>query len=173
MEYPAPNIPTYNTTMPIFLDMVHNAAGIPGSGDYPVHFTYTRDIGRYTAALLSLSNWDKRYLIAGDTKTLKEAVALGEKVKGTKFDVSFDSIEKLERGEYTELPGYAAAFAYLGAADVGKEMLGHMMVFFSLMFARGYASFKGAKWLNEMFPEIKPLGLEEALVMSFGEGKKE
>jgi hypothetical protein len=167
LEYMVPNIPTYTNSIPFFVDVEANAAAIPGSGDYPVHYTYTRDIGRYIAALLGLEKWEEKYFIAGDTKTLHEVVTLAERVKGTKFDVKYDSIEKLEGGEYTELPGYEKAYAYLGAVEVAKPMMAQMMIFFATLFAKGHASFGPGSYLNEIFPEIKPMSFEEALKKSF------
>jgi len=171
LEYIAPKIPTYtSSSIPFFVDVENNAAAIPGTGDNPIHYTSTKDIAKYTTALLGVEKWDEKYFIAGDTTTLKEVVALAERVKGTKFDVKYDSVEKLEGGEYTDLPGYEKAYAMMGGAQIAKGVMGPMISFFALMHAKGHASLDSSKYkfLNEMFPEIKPMGLEEALKISFG-----
>lgn len=38
---------------PLVIDIAGNAAAIPSLGDVPVVFTYSFDIGRFVAALLS------------------------------------------------------------------------------------------------------------------------
>lgn len=142
----------------MILDVDGNAAGIPGSGTYPVHFTHTTDIAKYTVAVLGLKKWDTKYFIAGETKSWKELVAIVEKVKGVKLNVAFDSIEKLERGEVTELPGHTKMYEAFGGA-ASKPLLQSMMARSGIWMNEGLGQFKGAAFLNEMFPEIKAMRL--------------
>jgi hypothetical protein len=43
----------YLGNLPRVIDMAGNAAAIPGSGNVPVVFSYSFDVGRFVAALLS------------------------------------------------------------------------------------------------------------------------
>jgi hypothetical protein len=169
LEFLAPGIPTYANTTPLFVDVANNAAAIPGSGDYPVHFTWTKDIGKYITALLGLEKWENKYLITGDTKTFDEIIAIGEKIKGAKFDVKYDSKEKLEKGEFTELPGYAPAYERAMGPEVGRAMMSQMLPWFGSLYVKGTATYppSAGTFLNEVFPDIKAMSIEEALKMSF------
>lgn len=64
------------------IDMAHNAAAIPGSGDTPVVFTHTFDVAKFVAALTGQPSWPKRSIIVGDKKTWNEALSIAEDVKG-------------------------------------------------------------------------------------------
>jgi hypothetical protein len=170
LDYFSPGIPSYCRPSSFFVDVKNNKAGIPGSGDYPMYFTHTTDIGKYTAALLGTEKWGNRYFIAGDVKTWNEFIAIAERVKDTKFQVSYDSLEKLGNGEFTELPYHEELYSYL-PEGVPKSVAQGVLANFALSLARGDGVYGPGSYLNEMFPEIKPLGVEEALEKSFGEAR--
>ncbi|KAJ4291662.1 hypothetical protein N0V90_009557 [Kalmusia sp. IMI 367209] len=144
------------------IDIDGNAAAIAGDGEYPVYFTHTADIANYTAALLGLERWEhKKYYLYGDTKTWNEVIAIAECAKGTKFKVAYDEIEKLKRGEITELPGHIQAYEVFGGLEA-KGMFQTLMAGVSIYMAEGHMVYKGPL-LNEMFPDIKSLTIEEVL----------
>ncbi|KAH9203413.1 hypothetical protein DL95DRAFT_399366, partial [Leptodontidium sp. 2 PMI_412] len=96
----------------LVLDIGHKVAGIPGSGNVPVIFTTTEDVGKYVVASLGLEKWNERSFIVGDRKTFNETLAIAEKVTGSKFQVSYDPIEKLQKGEITELPSHVQVYPF-------------------------------------------------------------
>ncbi|KAF2676089.1 NAD(P)-binding protein [Lentithecium fluviatile CBS 122367] len=163
MEYYVSGLPTHLEKYAIAVDVEAGIAGIPASGNVPIAFTYSRDIGRFVAALQSVEKWEQDYRIVGDTKTWNEVVAIAEKAKGVKFDVAHDSVEKLQKGQITELPLHKKAYALLGGAEVAKPMVQGMYAQYGLWMEQGLFVYKdNATVLNDVFPEIKPLGLAEA-----------
>ena len=77
-----PGVPSNMPHFTMVLDIVNNAAAIPGSGNVPVIFTHTRDIARLVAASLNLEKWDPESYVMGDRLTFNEALRLAEEVKG-------------------------------------------------------------------------------------------
>lgn len=110
--YVTPKIPSRMGPFPGFVDIVNNAAAIPGSGDVPVAFTHTTDVARFAASLLDVATWQPESYVVGEKVTWKEFVAIVEEVKGVKFDVQFDAVEKLEKGQVSELPSYKDVYPF-------------------------------------------------------------
>lgn len=101
----APRIPTHLTnTPPLMIDMAHNFAAIPGDGTTPVTLTHSRDVGYIVPLMLGLPRWDRKYVSIGDRVTLNEVVRIAKRVKGVKFEVHYDDIEKLQKGDATLTP---------------------------------------------------------------------
>lgn len=166
LEYYAPGIPSYLTNFALAIDVQNNVAGIPGSGERQVHFTHSFDVAKFTVAALGLKKWELKYFISGDKKSWKEVLAIAERVKGVKFDVSFDSMEKMATGEITELPIYEAAYKLFGG-PAAKPMVIGMLAQIEMFYIQGLWDFGNGKFLNDLFPEIKPLGMQEALEKSY------
>lgn len=146
------------------IDIDNNAAIMPGTGSGPVHFTYSYDVAKYTAALFALPKWEQNYYVAGGIKTWKEVVEVIERAKGVKFVVVCDSVENLEKGEINDMPGQRQsgdAGDALGGEN-NKERPRRMMVMFRLWFTQGMASECEGVFLNEVAPEVEPLTLEKA-----------
>lgn len=144
-DYYVPSIPSNMGPLTMILDIPNNKAAIPGSGDVPVSFTHTADVGRFAASLLGLSAWPEESYIIGETLTLKEFVAVVEEAKGEKFDVVYDPVEKLEKGEVTELPGHRDLYAYMP-----REMLQGFSAAVGLMFEKGYFDYSHAMRLTNV-----------------------
>ena len=162
LDYYVPGLLSHLFKVPICIDVEHNAASIPGSGNTPITFTYSYDVGKYVAALLGLNKWEQDYHITGETKTWNEVIEITEKAKGAKLDVVYEPIEKLEKNQVTELPGHKAAYAAFGGEEVAKPMLQAVFARFGIWMEEGLFVYKDGPSLNALFPEIKPVGLEEA-----------
>lgn len=80
--YGYPYAPTYLPPMHIVLDMHNAKAAIPGNGDVPVVFTYTKDVGKLVAASLDVREWPEKAFIVGDKVTLNELLKLAEDATG-------------------------------------------------------------------------------------------
>lgn len=182
--YTGPSIKSYMSPLIVVIDMEHNMAAVPGSGNTPVAFTHSLDIGRYVEATLDLEKWDSSYRIVGDKSTwndfVKSAeiakgkfnfyrtaealclpVGLVDDVTGTPFKIVHDSIEDLKKGRVTILP---AVDKYLHLMSVpNKEVLSEFLGTFGQLFADGTFNIKEEGALNEIFPEIKPLTIKEAV----------
>lgn len=80
-----PAVKSYMKPAVMVLDIAHNAAAIPGSGDTHLAFTHTTDVGKYVAAAMDLDKWEPGYNLSADRITWNEFLALAEGVRG-KFD---------------------------------------------------------------------------------------
>ncbi|KAM0202706.1 hypothetical protein ACHAPA_012289 [Fusarium lateritium] len=158
-----PKVTSYLQPTTLVLDIANNSAGIPGSGDVPVVFTHSFDVARYTARLLGLDKWEKESYVIGDKLTWNEFLKLAEEAKGTKFNVTYDSVEQLREGKITELPAHKYAYDF-----VPKEVLQSMLAYFGTMFENGQFDFKSKKTLNDAFPDIEPLTAEKILEQGWG-----
>ncbi|KAF2846619.1 NAD(P)-binding protein [Plenodomus tracheiphilus IPT5] len=158
-----PKVKSYLGMFPIVIDLANNAAAIPGSGNTSVVLTYSFDIGRFVAALLSESKWDKRSVVIGDRVTWNEFLQISESVKGTKFDVKYDDIATLQKGQPTELPGHQQMYPY-----VPKEILQNMCAVFGIWFDTGIFDFKTEGSLNEKYPEIKTKSVKAIVEEAWG-----
>jgi hypothetical protein len=76
------NIKSYLSPMTLVLDLPARQAAIPGTGDKPVVFTYTGDVARFTAKLLTLQKWQPESYCIGDKVTWNEFVRFAEEVTG-------------------------------------------------------------------------------------------
>lgn len=78
-----PHIETHLTPLVIALDMSHRTAAIPGnSGDEIVSFTYTKDLGRFVVAALSLPKWEEALHCYSENATFNQLVQAAEEVTG-------------------------------------------------------------------------------------------
>lgn len=130
--YTVPKIPSHMGTFPVVIDMLNNAAAIPGSGDVPVAFTHTTDVAHFVVSLLDLATWQPESTIVGEKLTWNEFVAIAEEVKGIKFDVQFDALETLQKHQVTELPGHRDLYPFFP-----KETLQSIVAMFAIMFEKG------------------------------------
>ncbi|KAB2570131.1 Bifunctional pinoresinol-lariciresinol reductase 2 [Lasiodiplodia theobromae] len=137
---------------PYWLDFGHRLAAIPGDGNAPLVLTHTRDVGRFTAALLELPRWERRYTIRGDRLALNEAVRTAEEVMGVKFAVVYESAEKLREEDATILPGMGGLLDE-ATRTVMKQRLAHL----GIICLEGCMDLDGSASLNVIFPDIKPL----------------
>jgi hypothetical protein len=77
---------------------------------------------------------------------------------GSKFDVTFDSVEKLHRGEVTELPSHPTSYEYFP-----KPLLARLLSRFGLWAVHGLNYIEREGSLNEWFPEIETKTVEEVV----------
>jgi hypothetical protein len=147
--YGFPKVKSYLGNLPRVIDMAGNAAAIPGSGDVPVVFSYSFDVGRFIAALLSSARWEKESVIIGDKMTWNEFLIVAEETKGTKFESKHDSLAALQKGRSTALPSQRKLYPYFS-----QEKLERMCAMFGVLFENGFFNFKNEGSLNEKFPHI-------------------
>ncbi|SPO06379.1 uncharacterized protein DNG_09068 [Cephalotrichum gorgonifer] len=156
-------VKTHMSTLTVAVDIANRTAAIPGSGDVPAIFTHTRDLARFVTLLLDQEKWDPVTYVTGDHLTLNEFVRLAEEVTGEKFTVTYDSLEKLKKGEATELPSHVALYPYFP-----KQALQPMVSIFGAWFEEGVANFNVDKTLNDQFPEVKVWSVKDFLQDAWG-----
>ncbi|KAI0460293.1 NAD(P)-binding protein [Xylaria acuta] len=154
----APAIKSHMKPAIMVLDIFNAAAAIPGSGDTPIAFTHTSDVAKYVAAALDLEKWEPGYNLSADKVTWNEFLALVENVRGTKFKVAYDDLEKLKAGQVTELPAQVDADLF-GAGDTYRKYLavGHVLM------ASGEFDFNEGRSAKDAFPGIEPKTVKSLL----------
>ncbi|GLA80540.1 hypothetical protein AtubIFM56815_001364 [Aspergillus tubingensis] len=159
LEYIAPpTLKSYHPHSVLVLDVENNMAAIPGDGNVPVTFTYTFDIARFVVAALDLEEWPREFRIVGDEMTFNELLKLAEEVKGVKFDVVHDDIDKLKTSQITELPGHVKSYN-----KFPKDRLQWFLAIVETWMVTGQAQIAREGSLNEMFPDIKPLTAKQMM----------
>ncbi|KAF4540747.1 NmrA-like family protein [Lasiodiplodia theobromae] len=153
-----PHVKTYQLPNIIAVDIEHNVAAIPGTGDTPVTFTHTFDVAEFVAASLELPKWDRESYVIGETVTWNEFVRIAEDVKGTKFKVTYDSLDLLRSGKVTELPSHLSLYEHMP-----KEEIQSIFSVFGIWFHEGLFNLQPKKRLNDVFPHIKAYTVRELL----------
>ncbi|KAJ4123948.1 hypothetical protein NW765_006993 [Fusarium oxysporum] len=141
------------------IDIANKKAGITRTVDEPMTFTYTLDVAKFVVAALDLPKWEELMYCYGEKTTWNKFLKQAEEAIGSKFDVSYDSPEKLERGEVTEVPFNE------NAADLPQKVLEGLMSLWGLYVLEGNYDIPTEKALNKVFPDIQPLMVEDVLGM--------
>ncbi|OHW91810.1 NmrA-like family protein [Colletotrichum incanum] len=155
-----PAVPSNMSSFTLVIDIPNDVATIPGSGNTPIAFTHTADVGKFVAAALDLERWEPETFIVGDKMTWNEFLQHAEAAKGSKFNITYDSVDKLKTGQVTELPGHIPMYPFFP-----KEALQGMAAIFGLWFNDGTFDIppNGTKTLNEIFPGIKAWTVKDIL----------
>ena len=162
--YGFPKVKSYLGNLRRVIDMAGNAAAIPGSGDVPVVFSYSFDVGRFIAALLSSARWEKESVIIGDKMTWNEFLIEAEETKGTKFESEHDSLTTLQKGHSTALPSQRQLYPFFP-----QEKLERMCAMFGVLFENGFFNFRHEGSLNEKFPHIATKSVKALLKESWSD----
>lgn len=91
-----------------------------------------------------------------------EELLIWNRFIGVKFKVEYDSVPKMEAGQVTELPGQVPMYGFLP-----KEILQYMIAVHGLWFEEGVYDLKPKRFLNEKFPEIRPIKVKELLEVAW------
>jgi hypothetical protein len=78
--------------------------------------------------------------------------------QGAKFDITYDSEDKLKTFQVTELPAHRHAYPFLP-----KEQLQYLLAVFGQWTAAGDLNLPDTDTLNQRYPKIKPLSFRELL----------
>ncbi|KAL3432924.1 pyridoxal phosphate-dependent transferase [Aspergillus tetrazonus] len=96
-----PHVKTQLSPMTIAVDMANCEAAIPGDGNDVIAMTYSYDMARFIARLLKSEKWEEFSVVVGDEITYNQLVKIGERVRGRKFKVLYDSADKVNEGAVT------------------------------------------------------------------------
>lgn len=80
--YAAPQLKANIPPWPLFVDILHESAAVPGSGDDLVVFTHSTDIAKFVISSLDLPKWREESYILGEKFTWHEFIKLAEDAKG-------------------------------------------------------------------------------------------
>ncbi|CAF5002203.1 unnamed protein product [Rotaria sp. Silwood1] len=128
-------------------------ATIVGTGDELFCTTEADDIGKFVAAALDLDKWDEKMGMVGSRTTWNQMIKLGEQIRGKKFNVTRIPIDD--------------ALRQCDLMSNDKMMKFVQEVFIAI--AKGESNFEAK--LNEKFPEIRPITIDEFLTKWWGDKK--
>ncbi|KAL7893918.1 hypothetical protein HDV63DRAFT_413054 [Trichoderma sp. SZMC 28014] len=158
--YGIPAIKTHLPPMSFVVDMNSKKAAIPGTGNEPIALTYSYDVAKFVSAYLDAPKWEEATYVYGEKTTWNAFIKVTEEVTGTQFEVSYDPVEKLARGEVTELPSHAEEMANSPfPAPIARQLLALL----GSWVVGGQFDIPVDKALNKIFPDIKPMGVRELL----------
>jgi hypothetical protein len=150
-----PHIDTTLSHFPWAIDVENGVAALPGTGDEKLSMTYTRDMAKFIVRLLDEKDWPERCAVIGEDITFNQMVEWAEAATARKFKVSYDSVEKLEKGEVTPLSDEVAS----------QKFFMDISVLFGQMAVKGYLLVEDEKGyrLNDRFPELEVLTVREMI----------
>lgn len=157
------------------IDIANKVAAIPGTGNEVISFSYTFDVARVVSRMLELNTWEEATYIVGDKLTWNDFLRLAEEARGlftphgalrllltrelgSKFEVQYDSEEKLSQFQITELPNHKAVYPFFP-----KEHLQFLFAALERLMVMGDFDLPIEKALNKRFPDIKMLTVAEML----------
>jgi nucleoside-diphosphate-sugar epimerase len=181
------DMPHYKSNMKPFyyaLDFQNRKAVLPGDGEAPVTFMHSTDVAKYIAAMLDeQKKWPELSPFATDKLTWNKVVEIAERVTGEsslvstlwrlrmmltlsttgmKWEVTYDPIEKLEKGQATVLEQPE------GSYEFPSDVIRALVVEFSVMAVRAVMDVTVEGLRNDEFPEIHPITVEELIQMAWG-----
>ncbi|CAH0024631.1 unnamed protein product [Clonostachys rhizophaga] len=160
--YFSSKVKTFLTPGKYIADLDEKKAIIPGDGNVAVSFTHTLDVARFVVASLSLAHWPSRLYMFGDHLTWNEFIDLAEKASGSKFEKEYNDLEDLKSGDITrfkQLKGWDVLYQYWT-----KRMAERLPSAIQWFMGTGRAdTYRYGPRLNDLFPDIKPLTVKDAL----------
>ncbi|KAF1917329.1 hypothetical protein BDU57DRAFT_513529 [Ampelomyces quisqualis] len=162
-HYGIPGVPSNMNPFSYAIDFHNHRAAIPGDGKAPVAFLHSSDLAKYILAMLEQDSWPEYSAFAGDRMSWGDLLKLAEEVTGTKWDVTYDPIEKLEKGEGTVLEQPK------GAMELPEEALRHLWCEFGIMADKGLMDITTEGLRNREFPHVSPLTVREVVETAWGQ----
>jgi hypothetical protein len=95
--YGYPYVKTYLKPLSFAIDIKNKTAGIPGSGDDVVAFTYTVDVAKFVVASLGLPKWEEVTYLYGEKSSYNKILALAENARGMSISFLFVSTSYKQR----------------------------------------------------------------------------
>ncbi|UKZ76905.1 hypothetical protein TrVFT333_004620 [Trichoderma virens FT-333] len=166
--YGMPKIQSYLMPWVFAIDIAHKVAGIPGSGNVPAVYTYSGDVAKFVVAAIGLPDgtWHKHSTMVGDRRTLNEVLGTAESIRGS-FKVQYDTMQKLQQGQITELPSHVRLYS-----QTAKESLQQRFAGFGIgMEAEAFDFSVPANGvsLNDLFPDIPVKSVEDIITEGWAE----
>ncbi|KEF63096.1 uncharacterized protein A1O9_01072 [Exophiala aquamarina CBS 119918] len=156
------------------IDIYGRKAAIPGDGNQLISLTHSVDLARYVVKLLDVAEgggqWDEWSIVVGEDISFNEILRLAERVRlggadGGKFQVTYDSIEELEKGNATVLPMPGETEVVPTREPDRGDATKDLCALFGRLYHYGVLHMPAAHRLTERFKdEIPPLRVEEFLV---------
>jgi hypothetical protein len=157
-----------------FVDIEACQATIPGTGEEQVVWTHRTDLAKFVSRAISMApgTWQEHSWIVGDKVTFHQILVAAEKVRGVKFNVTYDSLEKLRSGKVTPIPANKvhAALSSTPEFDATDVLMG-MFAGIGAAMASGDLDIAEKDSLNAHFPDIKTIKVVE-FIEKYWSGKR-
>lgn len=153
-----PHLETHLSPIGFAIDIGNRVAALPGDGNNKISLTYMKDLGKFVVASLKLEKWEEEMWCYSDFTTLNDIVKLAEKATGDKFTVTYDSVDKLFQGSVAELPFHKQLYEH-----IPQPFLQVLLSRFGLWASHDMMIVEKEGSLNQKFPEIETLSVEEAV----------
>ncbi|KAG5746896.1 hypothetical protein H9Q70_010421 [Fusarium xylarioides] len=142
------------------LDMEKGIAVIPGSGNDKFTVTYSEDLARFIVRLIDTDEkWPQRGFLSGSDISVNELIAIAERIRGSKMDIIYDPIDKLERGDATIL---------WHPEDVTEEEFKPLLAGLCRMIVAGACILPDDdRRLDRRFPEVPLTSVEEIMAKAW------
>ncbi|EXJ65601.1 uncharacterized protein A1O5_11128 [Cladophialophora psammophila CBS 110553] len=144
------------------VDLFNRRAAIPGDGKNILSLTLIGDVARAVLLLLEAEEWPEWTFAVGDNVSFNEFLGIAERLAGSKFELTYDSLQELENGKVTLLPkpGSTAWEASASETQDRKDML--------TLYGKFYTSAvldlsQESPQLSAVFPDWNPKKLESFL----------
>ncbi|KAE8333972.1 hypothetical protein BDV39DRAFT_198879 [Aspergillus sergii] len=143
------------------IDIASCQAAIPGDGNDVICMTYTYDMAALIARLLDEEDWPEFSVIVGSQTTYNQLLQLAEELRGKKFQVVYDSAEKIKEGDVT-IPPMPSNTGY------SVEELKETTALVSRLTIAGVFDLPLENRLNARFPDIETTTLKAFLEKAWG-----
>jgi nucleoside-diphosphate-sugar epimerase len=156
-----------------FVDIEACQATIPGTGEEQIVWTHTTDVAKFVSRAISMKPgaWKEHSWIVVDKVTFHQILGAAEKARGAKYNVTYDSLEKLRRGEVTSIPANKAHAALYSTPEFdATEILMAMFAGIGAAMASGDLNIAEEDSLNAQFPDIKTIKVVE-FIEKYWDGK--
>ncbi|KAG5766774.1 hypothetical protein H9Q72_005146 [Fusarium xylarioides] len=142
------------------LDIEKGIAVIPGSGNDKFTVTYSEDLARFIARLIDTDEkWPQHGFLSGSDISVNELIAIAERIRGSKMDIIYDPIDKLERGDATIL---------WHPEDVTEEEFKPLLAGLCRMIVAGACILPDDdRRLDKRFPDVPLTSVEEIIVKAW------
>ncbi|KAM0427881.1 hypothetical protein ACHAPT_007340 [Fusarium lateritium] len=164
------------------IDIANRRAAIPGTGDDVLSLTYSVDVAKFVLRTLESSDkWPETSILSGSDITFNQLLAIAERIRGSvpsdsrfdpgtdkgnaigcKFDVTYDSLEALERNEPTLLQ-----IGYGGGGGASEDEAKQMVSLFGRLTISGSFRLPKENRINEKFAGLRPTTAEELLTTAW------
>ncbi|KAH9430055.1 hypothetical protein MCOR02_009777 [Pyricularia oryzae] len=158
--YAPPSLKSHMLRVAFGIDIANKKAAIPGDGNALMTFTYTFDVARFVVASLDLPKWDELLYCYGEKLTWNEFLRQAGEVTGFKFQVAYDSPDKLQKGDVTELPTNEDP-----GPDFTKGQLKILLGIWGGFALEGMYDMPTEITLNKGFPDINVMKVKDVLEM--------
>ena len=155
-----PWAPTHMPSEVPFIDIEACQATIPGTGEELVAWTHTIDVAKFVGRAIAMQpgTWKEHSWIVGDKVSFHQILAAAEQARGVRFEVTYDSLEKLRTGRVTPIPANTAHAALYSSPEFdAMPILIAMFAGIGAAMAAGDLDIAAEDSLNAQFPGIETI----------------